>query len=398
MIPSRLAETTSQTALGDDKVELFLCVCLKSQWNSDAQQQRTRMIAEGDIDWATVLDRARSQRLSPLLYHLLCDERRVPIETLQSLRAAYDYSARYNLYLFGELRRVLVRSKEAGVPILLLKGAALAHILYKDPAERALRDLDILVPREQVASVEDIVNALGYRAHRAEPQPGAALAYESQLMFFKTAPLLSQIEIHWSLIDSPFYQYKLSTDWLWQTAVPFSLGDVNALMLGPEAQILHLCAHLLLHHGGNDLLWLNDIAKAIHSYQTHVDWDELLRRADEFGLVVPTRKILFQLASEWGIAIPKKILERLNELDVTKKEMEVTRRMTAPARTSAQRLWADSLAIPGWQQKIMFVWVHLFPSKDYMQRRYRITNLWLFPFYYPYRWWLGAHRAARKRR
>src|SRR5438105_3418339 len=119
MTLSRPAEMPSQVAaLDDDQVELFLRVCLKSQWDSDAQQQRSRMIADGDVNWVVLLAHAKSLRLSPLLYHLLCNESGVPIEALQSLRAAYDYTARYNLYLFGELKHVLARSKEAGVPVL----------------------------------------------------------------------------------------------------------------------------------------------------------------------------------------------------------------------------------------------------------------------------------------
>lgn len=387
---------SSHTATNSDS-EQFVRLCLYSRWDSDARTQVRALIAAGDLDWTSVCAVAAESRVSPLLYQALCEQSAVPSAVRESLRKAYDYTARYNLFLFGELQRALQALTQVGVPVIVLKGAALAKVVYQNAALRPLRDLDLLVPRGEVVRAETKLKELGYSEHRVEPQPGAALEYESQMLFFKTAPLLSQIEIHWNLIDSPFYQHKLSTDWFWQTAVPFSLGNVNALMLGPEAQILHLCAHLLLHHGGDDLLWLNDIAETLPTYQDHLNWDTLLQRAEEFGLVAPTRTILFQVASEWRTPIPAKILDRLSKLSVAKKEIDVMRWMTASTRTSAQRLWADVMTIPGWQQKMIFVWVHLFPSKDYMQRRYSITDSWLLPFYYPYRWWLGAHRAVRKK-
>ncbi len=375
----------------------FLQLCLRADWDANAQRELSRRIAAGNIDWAAVIQRASTNRISPLLYHTLRNENSVPPEFIQALQRAYAFTSRYNLYLFGELIQVLHRFGATGIPAIVLKGAALAQTVYKNPALRPLRDLDLLVRRETLSLVESILNDLGYAAPRVEPKRGTTMAFESQMLFVKSAPITSRIEIHWSLIDSPFYQANVATDWFWQTALPLRVGRVSALMLGAEAQTLYLCAHLLLHHGGDDLLWLNDIAQVTLLYREQMDWDELLRNAQEHDLVVPVQKILPMVAQEWGASIPPDILGRVSELRVHPEEARVSRWLTTHSRSAARRFWNDLWSLNDWRKQFAFALGNLFPSRAYMQQRYHIPNPLLLPLYYPYRWWLGVQTAILKR-
>ena len=62
----------------------------------------------------------------------------------------------------------------AGIPTLLLKGAALAVASYPDPGSRTMEDVDILVPLEDADRALDalIDGRLGHRL--ARPAPGAS--------------------------------------------------------------------------------------------------------------------------------------------------------------------------------------------------------------------------------
>jgi hypothetical protein len=59
--------------------------------------------------------------------------------------------------------RLLAAFGAAGVPMLLLKGAALAHSLYARPELRAAADIDILVDPADERRAVDLVRGLGYR-------------------------------------------------------------------------------------------------------------------------------------------------------------------------------------------------------------------------------------------
>ncbi|MGA2126588.1 MAG: nucleotidyltransferase family protein [Xanthobacteraceae bacterium] len=66
--------------------------------------------------------------------------------------------------------RLLTAFGAAGVPMLLLKGAALAHSLYARPELRAAADIDILVDPADERRAVDLVRGLGYRfANRQGP-------------------------------------------------------------------------------------------------------------------------------------------------------------------------------------------------------------------------------------
>jgi hypothetical protein len=71
-----------------------------------------------------------------------------------------------NILLYADLARALWALNGAGVPALVVKGAA-AGAFYPDPALRAYGDLDVLVPRAQVNQAEVALNRLGYRPPEA---------------------------------------------------------------------------------------------------------------------------------------------------------------------------------------------------------------------------------------
>jgi hypothetical protein len=63
-----------------------------------------------------------------------------------------------------QLAQVLAALAGAGVPALVVKGAA-AGAFYPDPA---LRYLDVLVPQAQVDRAEAALNGLGYHAVKSK--------------------------------------------------------------------------------------------------------------------------------------------------------------------------------------------------------------------------------------
>jgi hypothetical protein len=373
--------------------ERFLRLCLLGQWQPEARQSAAALLPI--LDWPALLAESKDVRLRPLLYHLLRAEPLVPAGARQALRTAYDYSARYNLYLFGELRRVLAAFRQADVPVLVLKGGALIPLVYGNPALRPLRDLDLLVPGSAAPRAMALLPGLGFAPHAVETQTGTAQAFESQAMYWKTRPQLCQVEVHWTLIDSPLYPASRTDEWWWQTAIP--IGDFGAQALGPEAQTLHLCAHLLMHHRGADLLWFNDLALLLRRFQEDLDWELLLRQAQAPGFTLAAQTLLPALAQDWAAPVPDVVLTRLRAMPVSPAEARLAHWRAAPARPPAQRFWADFWLLPGWRKQLAFALASLFPSRAYMRHRYGVRHRLLLPAYYLYRWALGIYQAVTGR-
>lgn len=363
-----------------------------------------------DEPQATALARrALAQGLGPLLYGRLRGTDTLPPEAEEVLRQAYYANAARNARLLHELEDIL--RALAPLPILLLKGAALALAVYENPALRPMGDIDLLVhPRHIDAALESLAG-LGYRSMIHEPAPGSTRTYENETMLGQedgAAP----VEVHWSPFDSPYHQQHLDIAWFWETALllpasaPPPHGPLpqepgpSAHILGPEAQLLHLCAHLVLHHGGNEprLLWLHDVAEVVVRYRGAVDWAALLSQARAGDLLAPLQRVLPRVAHGWQAPVPPAVLEELAQMSPSRAEARLIARLDAGHRPAGRRLWDDLADTPSWGRRLRMAWVHLFPTAAYMRRRYGIGHPLLVPLYYPYRWLLGLRGLLFPRR
>jgi len=347
--------------------------------------------------WGEIARLARQHQVEPLLAQVVRQfDLDVPDELRVGLRQRVYQTTAANAWLFIELGRVLDALGEAGVPVILLKGAALARAVYDDPGLRPMGDLDLLVPHALAGRAQTAVAALGYAADRPEIRPGARLAFESQVMLRRLRRPETAIEIHWGLLDAPYYEARLPMAWFWETARPIALdARRTALTLGPEAQLLHLCAHLVLHHDQDQapaLRWRLDIAECLHVFAGDIDWPRLLDQARAFDLLIPLQRELPRAAGAWGAPLPAAARQALGALTPSRAEVAMQGRFGSDDRSAARRLADDLAGMQGWRRRARWAWINLFPSVEYMRRRYRVRHPWLVPLYYPYRWVVGWRR------
>ncbi len=350
-----------------------------------------------DFDWDAVATLAAREGVEPLLYATLRGLPWVPSGLVEQSRQVYLAQGLRNALLFRELEVALAALTEAGIPTLVLKGAALIPRLYSNPALRPMVDLDVLLHQEDVPAARRRLEDLGYQPALLEPADGLTLAFENELLLTRADRTETAVELHWSLFDSPHYQHRLPMGWFWETAVEAQVGNTPVRILGPEAELLYLCGHLALHHRGQGLLWQHDLAALLAAGADTLDWDALLARGQAMELLLPLQTLLPRLAREWGTPVPAPVLERLAGLQPTPREMQVFRRLTAQQRPVLQRLAADLAGIPTWRGRLRYAWCNLFPSANYMRERYAVRHGLLLPLYYPYRWVLGLSEVCCRR-
>ncbi|MDW8267999.1 MAG: nucleotidyltransferase family protein [Anaerolineae bacterium] len=372
-------------------IATFLRTALRSRFDPTAADAAAELAARPDFRWDTALAVAAGQGVLPLLYATLAPCSWLPESARAPLREAYTSTALHNRLFLNELGRVLPLLDSHGVDVILLKGVALVAGLYGDPGLRPMADLDLLVRPAAAATAMAVLQDASYHPLEDEVVPGATLAYESQVVLLKSHPVPIGIELHWHLLDSPHYQRLVDMDWFWQTRQP--VAGFTADVLGPEAQLLHLCAHLWLHHRGQGLLWQFDIVALLAA--AALDWQTILDRARAYDLVLSTRHVLIGLAQHWQAPVPPSVLAQLRELAPSAAERRLVTRLTAPHRPVWQRFWTDLMAMDAWSSRLRYAWINLFPSPAYMRHRYEISHPYLLPLYYPYRWYRGLRGLVR---
>lgn len=217
--------------------------------------------------------------LLPLLYHHLRDSRGwpgLPADMRADLADAFHTSAARSFLIEGELRRIGATNPGLAV----LKGAALGHTLYANPALRPVSDLDLLCEPARVPAVQAQLAALGYHgigltAHRRLGR--LARRYRAELPLIANVPGLGRllVELHWSMAELPHYVELIHPAALLEGAQPLAALPAYRAP-SPAVLLAYGAGHLALHHSRDlRLIWLVDLDRLVCS--DAVDWDDLLR-------------------------------------------------------------------------------------------------------------------------
>src|SRR6185503_4285201 len=116
-------------------------------------------------NWQAVPDAAEAHGLAPLLHHHLTTAGVVmPTDVHQRLFGLAALHRDANRVRFRVLGQILDAFDIAGISVLVLKGAALAHLVYPAPGLRPMSDVDLLVHPEQAALSQSVLADLGFSA------------------------------------------------------------------------------------------------------------------------------------------------------------------------------------------------------------------------------------------
>ncbi|MCU0223427.1 MAG: nucleotidyltransferase family protein [Acidobacteria bacterium] len=215
--------------------------------------------AAGEVrDWPLALDGARRHRIAPLLAARVTGlALPLPEETSRSL-AAIVCDARNNdmaqLLVTGQ---VLDALRGRGVEALLLKGLGLAERYYDAPWQRASRDMDLLVRRDELPAAREALAACGF-SRPPQRIPESERAQEGWR--HATRSVAATAELHWEVTPAS-YPVQMNTSSWWERATLQELRGGRVLVPHPVDALVHLAWHAL-QGGCGCLRDLGDVARA----------------------------------------------------------------------------------------------------------------------------------------
>lgn len=188
-----------------------------------------------------------------------------------------------NVHAMHFLERICAAMNQAGVPVMLLKGAALQLCLYEQPDDRPMSDLDLLVHPDDLRQAMAVLQSLGgYRsAIVANDAFFPRYYFEAEYNIGQIVPVA--IDLHVRPIYPLRYTQLMPDDALWAASVGTELGQAKIHIPNDWAMLLHLCAHYAIH-GGRGRIWARDIALWIQRYSETLDWQALVETADRWHL------------------------------------------------------------------------------------------------------------------
>ena len=222
------------------------------------------------------------------------------------------FVAAQNLVKFNELEKVLRILKEKGVPVIVLKGAALANTVYDSIGNRPMNDVDLLIHPQDRQRIMLILERNGYQ-FRPWPQRKFHpynISVTSEIDFIAKSGTV--FDLHWDLISFEWVRLMTNLDLqaLWQSARPFDVNGVQVLQLAPSDNLIHIGLHLMMQAYTHQIAY-QDIVALLNHYQPF-PWDEFLERAIAFRVCTACYFGLDTAASVLGAAVPAYVLDELN--------------------------------------------------------------------------------------
>ncbi|MBT7067033.1 MAG: nucleotidyltransferase family protein [Verrucomicrobia bacterium] len=246
------------------------------------QQDRLRLAADSFSEWDALPAMAEQHGIAPLLYtHLAAAGIPVPATTMLALKGLALRHRSANAIRFAELQRILTALHAAQIPVLLLKGAALAHVVYPDPALRPMRDIDLLIHPDVAVEAQSTLASLGYKVPPA--YPGKQLIDHHHLP--PCVRVVDGLSVCIELHHRPLYAERPSPasafDALYADARPVTVGTVGALTPPLEALLWQTYRHGLACPVLHEPFCLKDVADTyslLDAYHDVLDWPGLRTR------------------------------------------------------------------------------------------------------------------------
>ncbi|MEI6335878.1 MAG: nucleotidyltransferase family protein, partial [Methylococcaceae bacterium] len=239
-------------------------------------QQRLTML--GAAEWSVVMRSVRQHRLGPMLHWQLSRGQShldVPGEIRSVLAQSYTKSTLRSLTLQRELLIIHKILTQAKIPYIALKGAYLAYHAYPQAGLRPLRDLDILVPKEQVLAAYEVLLAAGLtRIDDYLGTPDAALLLYKHLPPLRSCSGQAIVELHARLYDQNCFLHTDPSDdsRFWERCITAPLAQEQITYESPTDCLLHMIFHAVYEHQfNNGPLLLPDLAFLMTTQI--IDWD-----------------------------------------------------------------------------------------------------------------------------
>lgn len=239
-----------------------------------------------------------------------------------------------NILIFNQLEDIHRAFAASNIYFIVLKGAALISLIPEYSFERVMEDIDILIKPEDVKSAKNILLNIGYKPAPEDPWA------------FINPKNTAYIDI----IDNLWYLTKRENISLWNKSLPLDGSHHFAMRLPYDEFYIHTLAHAALHHAVKESKWLNDINLIKIKWGDVIDWQKVDIKLKKYGLYKPVQ--IFLGKENVKSILYNYILKTNNPL-----KGHVSRFVFMP-----------------FILKIKYLASTLFPSDEFLVKRYNIKN------------------------
>lgn len=232
------------------------------------------------VDGERLLDLALRERAVSVLWNDLSPDERSALP--RNVRESFRRLARVEEFrmrkMASGLESVLFLLSDHGIQVVLIKGAALAHVAYESLAERPMVDLDLLVEPDRAREARHLLLNHGWS------WPSDRFPDEMYERHFHLPPLKHDdgtdavLEIHTDLFPEG-HPFAFGGDDVRRRSCVRSVRGVTARVPDPVDHLLYVCIHFAWNHRMERGAWRTFRDVSLLADDSEFSWDEFARRA-----------------------------------------------------------------------------------------------------------------------
>ncbi len=223
-----------------------------------------------EIGWNSV-------RLLPLAYQNLsrhgCTDPRMSL-----LKGVYRRVWIETNQIFHRAAPVLQGLHDAGVDLLLLKGAPIAVAYYRNPSLRAMSDIDVCIRRGQLEVADRVLAGHGWKPCA----PLRSMARHRHGLEYRHEELGS-IDLHWHVLKE--VPDAAVDERFWANSEPLDFLGIRVRQLHPRDALLHTLLHGLYANHEPPIRWITDSLAILSARGADIDWPGLIAFAERHRLL-----------------------------------------------------------------------------------------------------------------
>ncbi len=191
--------------------------------------------------------------------------------------------------------------QSAGIEVLVLKGAALSLLHYRDLGARPMDDVDLLVHPHALDRAVDALRPIGWNVLASQGARGP-LRYGTHI-----------VDADGNEIDLHAYALMQSADdsALWSSRVELELMGTVTSAPAPADQLVHVCAHGLRWDVTPTVRWAADAMTILRSADGRFDWPRVVACSRAWRVTVAVSAALAWLRGCLQARVPEWVLADL---------------------------------------------------------------------------------------
>lgn len=316
------------------------------------------------VDFPELIGRCERHRLIGLLGRAVRDGALEPAPTDRDrledeLRRWHAHAVRVERMLL-QARACLWREQ---IPSRVLKGVALAHTAYSDPAERVFGDVDLLVPTGRFL---DAVAALEREFVTARAQPELRPGFDER--FGKEVMLRCdglELDLHRIFVEGAL-GLTIDTADLFAPPLRFALGGAELEALPMPQRLLHACYAAALGDWPPRLVSLRDVAQLVLREQPHLV--DVIMMARRWRCEVVVARAVTTAWERLRLVDRPPIVEWAARYSPSRREQLLLTSHEGTGRAFTRHL-AALVVLPGWEPRWAYARAIALPQPEYLRVR-----------------------------